>query len=60
VTPVRRFTPLALGAALALASIKLAGCSGLDPNPPDPHEASDSLHLSDASPDAPEASGDAR
>jgi hypothetical protein len=38
VSPVRRAASLLLGLALAAGSLKLAACSAVDPNPPDPHE----------------------
>jgi hypothetical protein len=39
---MRSFTPIALGLLLAVAALKGAACSAVDPNPPNPHAIPDS------------------
>jgi hypothetical protein len=36
-THLHRVAPVALGVLLAAATLKLAACSAVDPNPPNPH-----------------------
>ena len=38
---LRTFASLILGLALAVAALKLAACSAVDPNPPNPHDMGD-------------------
>jgi hypothetical protein len=54
-----RVASVVFGLTLALAVLKLAGCSGvLDPAPPHPHDNPEPLTGSEAA-DPPDASGDA-
>jgi hypothetical protein len=52
---VRRAGSLLLGLAVAAATLRLAACSAIDPNPPNPHDDGGGEALiksSDASDDA--------
>lgn len=57
---IRRLASVSFGLALAFAALRLAGCSSLDPNPPNPHDTSDGGDPPDPlDGDPPDASEDA-